>query len=95
MRLQVTGPASEGVTSYQNIENAVSRTPDWGVESLNIPVAAIPLVADNPNADLHYAEGWLTANADGKVEISIRNNAGTIQQQVSKDSWVEVFRIAN
>jgi len=86
MRLQVTGPASEGVTSYQNIENAISRTPDWGLESLGIAVATIPLAANNSNADLHYAEGWLIANADGKVEISIRNNSGTNQQQVSKTS---------
>ena len=95
MRLQVTGPAAEGVTSYQSVENATSRTPDWGIASLNIAVAAIPLAAGNPNADLHYAEGWLTANGNGKVEIAIRNNTGTNQQQVGRDSWVEVYRLEN
>ena len=94
-RLQVTGPASIGVTGYQNIENQLSRAPNWGLASLNISVATIALTDGNPNADLHYAEGWLIANADGKVEIAIRNNTGTIQQQVAKESWVEAYRIEN
>lgn len=95
MRLQVTGPAASGVTAYQNIENAVSRAPDWGVASLSINLATIAAANGSPNADVHYAEGWLIANADGVVEINIRNNTGTTSQTIGAGSWVEAYQIAN
>lgn len=95
MRLQVTGPAASGVTAYQNIENAVSRAPDWGVASLNITLATIAAANGIPNADVHYAEGWLIANADGVVEINIRNNTGMASQTIGVGSWVEAYQIAN
>lgn len=87
LRLQVTGPAgSTGMTAYQSIENAISQAVTFGDPSIAIAVAAVTVDA---HADLHYAEGWLVAGADGRVELSIRNNAGTSQQTLGALSFVE------
>lgn len=91
IRLQVTGPATgtTGVTTYTNAENAISITPSWGVISNSIALAT---GSDN-NADNLTADGWLKANADGVVEINVRNNSGTISQTLSALSWVEAKQI--
>ena len=88
LRVQVDGPG-KGRYFINNIENAVSKTQDVGVQSTNIAVAT----ATNGNADTHIVEGWIEAEEDGVLSLSVRNNAAG-NEQVFSQSWMTAEQLS-